>query len=169
MQIRSACLVALFVCVPAMAGVVPGPGPEHDMLKKMAGDWTLTMKFGEMETKGTITWKMDTGGMWLAGTMESEIFGSKFSGRSFDSYDANKKKYVSVWMDSMSGSPVVTEGTFDKEKKTLTMEGTGPGQDGKPTKYKSVSTMTDDDTINFTMYMGDAKDPAFTIVYKRKK
>ena len=47
--------------------------------------------------------------------------------------------------------------------------GDGPGMDGKPTKYKSVSHMPDDDTIHFSMYMGDGKDPAFTIVYKRKK
>ena len=32
----------------------------------------------------------------------------------------------------------------------MTMNGTGPGMDGKPTKYKSVSVMPDDDTINFT-------------------
>jgi hypothetical protein len=28
--------------------------------------------------------------------------------------------------------------------------------------------MPDDNTINFAMFMGDGKDPAFTIVYKRK-
>lgn len=49
------------------------------------------------------------------------------------------------------------------------MSSEGPGPDGKPTKYRSVSEMPDDDTVNFTMYMGDGKDPAFTIVYKRKK
>ena len=27
----------------------------------------------------------------------------------------------------------------------------------------------DDDTIHFGMYMADAKEPAFTILYKRKK
>ena len=40
---------------------------------------------------------------------------------------------------------------------------------GKPTKHKTVSEMPDDNTINFAMYMGDAKEPMFTIVYKRKK
>jgi hypothetical protein len=29
--------------------------------------------------------------------------------------------------------------------------------------------MPDDNTINFSMYIGDGKDPAFTIVYKRRK
>ena len=52
----------------------------------------------------------------------------------------------------MSTAPVTMEGTYDKEKKTLTMAGEGPGMDGKPTKYKSVSKMPDDDTIEMTMY-----------------
>jgi hypothetical protein len=69
----------------------------------------------------------------------------------------------------MTASPMVMEGTYDKEKKTLTLTGEGPGMDGKPTKQKSVSEMPDDNTINFSMYMGDTKEPAFTIVYKRKK
>ena len=51
----------------------------------------------------------------------------------------------------------------------MTMAGTGPGMDGKPTKYKSVSTMPDDDTIQFSMYMADGAEPSFTITYKRKK
>jgi hypothetical protein len=64
---------------------------------------------------------------------------------------------------------MVMEGTYDAEKKAMTLTGEGPGMDGKPTKFKSVSEMPDDDTINFKMYMGDGKDPAFTIAYKRKK
>jgi hypothetical protein len=41
--------------------------------------------------------------------------------------------------------------------------------DGKPTKYKGVSEWKDDDTIHFTMFMGGGSDPAFTVVYKRRK
>ncbi|MBY0458615.1 MAG: DUF1579 domain-containing protein, partial [Gemmataceae bacterium] len=61
------------------------------------------------------------------------------------------------------------EGVFDKDKKTLTMSGEGPGADGKTGKYRSVTTFVDDNTTNFAMYTNDDKEPAFTIVYKRKK
>jgi len=166
-----AAVVAAVLVAPAARAqpAPPKPGPEHEILKKMEGDWDLVMKFEGGEAKGTVKYKMELGGLWLAGSMECELFGSKFQGKSLDGYDPMKKKYVGVWVDSMSSSPMLMEGTFDKEKKTLTMVGEGPGMDGKPTKYKSVSTMPDNDTINFTMYMGDGKDPAFTIVYKRKK
>ena len=35
----------------------------------------------------------------------------KFSGRWFDTSDTGKKKSVSVWLDSMSTTPMVMEGT----------------------------------------------------------
>ena len=112
---------------------------------------------------------MDLGGLWLLGSLESEFGGMKFQGRGMDSYDPAKKKYVGVWIDSMSTSPLVMEGTFDKEKKALTMAGEGPGMDGKPTKYKTVSEWKDDDTMHVGMYVGGGANPDFTFVYKRRK
>lgn len=166
------CAVALAAAVAApvtRAQEFPKPGPEHEVLKKCVGTWDLTMKFGGMESRGTVTYKMDLGGLWLNSVLESEFAGMKFSGRGMDSYDAGKKKYVGVWFDSMSTAPMVMEGTYDKAKKTLTMVGEGPGMDGKPTTHRAVSEWKDDDTMHFSMYVGDAKEPGFTIEYKRRK
>jgi len=145
------------------------PGPEHELLKKHVGTWDLTMKFGGMESKGTVTYKMELGGLWLVSSLECDLGGMKFQGRGMDSYDAGKKKYVGVWFDSMSTHPMLMEGTFDKETKKMTMIGEGPGMDGKLVKHKIVTEWKDEDTMHFGMYVGDAKDPAFTIDYKRKK
>lgn len=166
---KFAAIVALALTSSASAQEPAKPGPEHEALLKRAGTWETTMKAGGMEFKGSITYKSDLGGLWLSGAMESELFGQKFSGRSLETFDAGKKKYVSIWVDSMGTAPVLTEGAFDKAKKALTMEGEGPGMDGKPAKYRSVAEMPDDNTINFTMYIGDGKEPMFTVVYKRKK
>lgn len=161
--------LALVVTPALRAQEPPKPGPEFDVLKKHEGNWDLTMKFGGMETKGTAVYKMDLGGLWLTSTVDAELFGQKFQGKGLDSYDAAKKKYVAVWVDSMTTTPMLMEGTYDAAKKTLTLIGESPGMDGKPAKTKSVTTMSDNDTINFAMYMGDSAEPAFTIVYKRKK
>jgi Protein of unknown function (DUF1579) len=172
MMMRRMCAVAVlgFLAGPAArAQEPPKPGPEHDLLKKMVGTWDVTMNFGGMESKGTMTHKMVLGGLWLSGDFEGDFGGMKFQGHGMDSYDPVKKKYVGVFVDSMSTSPMVTEGTYDKEKKTLTMTGEGPGMDGKPTKYKSVSEWKDDDTILITMNMGEGKDSEFKFTYKRKK
>lgn len=163
--------LAVIVAVSAGQTQPPTPkaGPEHAILKKMEGNWDTTMKMMGQESKGTATYKMDLGGLWLASTFEGSMMGEKFSGRGFDTYDAGKKKYVGVWFDSMSTTPMTMEGTFDAAKKTMTMIGEAPGQDGKMTKHKMVTTMPDDNTINFAMFMADGTDPMFTIVYKRKK
>jgi hypothetical protein len=168
---RFICALAAVIAfgAPIHSQDAPKPGPEHEMLKKLAGDWDLTMKAGGQEFKGKVNYKMEVGGLWLVSTLESEMFGQKFHGKGMDSYDAGKKKFTSVWVDSMSGSPLTMEGTYDKDKKTMTLTGAGPGMDGKPTKYKSVTEFADDNTMNFTMYMDDGKDPAFTIVYKKKR
>ena len=166
---RIAVFVAAAFVVHAGSQEMPKPGPEHALLKEREGTWETTMKAGGMESKGTVTYKMDLGGFWLTGTMESELFGTKFSGKSLESYHPAKKRYVSVWADSMSTAPVIMEGTYDKEKRTMTMAGEGPGMDGKPTKYRSVSKMTDKDTLEMTMWIGDGKEPMFTVTYKRKK
>jgi hypothetical protein len=153
----------------AAAQEAPKPGPEHEVLKKMAGTWESTLKAGGMESKGAVTYKMGLGGLWLVGTMEAELFGAKFTGRSYESYHPAKKKYVSVWMDSMSTHPVTMEGTYDKEKKEMRMSGEGPAMEGKMAKYRSVTAFPDDDTIEMTMWIGDGKEPAFNVTYKRKK
>lgn len=158
------------VAAPAVkAQEFPKPGPEHEMLKKLEGNWEATMKAGPMESKGTMTYKMELGGMWLVGNFEGEFGGQKFSGKGLDSYDPMKKKFVGSWYDSMSASPMMMEGTYDKEKKTMTMMGEGPGMDGKPVKYKTVSEHKDNDTIVFSMFMGDDKEAMMVITYKRKK
>lgn len=170
LRVSVAVALAAVLAVPvARAQEPPKPGPEHEALKKTEGTWDSTMKFGGMESKGTTVYKMELGGMWRVGTLESELFGAKFQGKGLDSYDPASKKYVSYWFDSMGSRPVVMEGTYDAGKKVLTLAGEGPGMDGKPSKYKSTTEMPDADTINFTMWMGDGADPAFTIVYKRKK
>lgn len=162
------CCLAAGLSSAARAQEPDKPGPEHEGLKKYVGTWDATMKMGGMDSKGTSTYKMDLGGLWLSSTFEGEVVGMKFQGKGMDTYSAAKKKYVAIWCDSMSTSPLVMEGTMD-DKKVLTMVGEGPGPDGKPMKHKTVTEWKDDDFFVFHMYMGDTKEPAFTIEYKRKK
>jgi hypothetical protein len=147
----------------------PKPGPEHDVLKKFVGTWDATMKSPAGESKGVMTYKMDLGGLWLLSSFEGDFAGQKFAGKGLDSFDQAKKKYVAVWVDNMVTSPLVMEGTFDATKKAMTMSGDGPGPDGKPAKYKTVTTWKDEDNVTFELFMGDEKQPGFTITYKRKK
>ena len=167
--------VAWFVCfVPtvALAQEPPKPGPEHEKLKELVGTWDAVVKFGPEESKGTMTWKMDLGGLWLVSEFQGEFGGEKFTGKGFDGYDPIKKKYIGVCVDSMSTLPVISEGTYDKDGKVQTMTGEGPGPDGKPTKYKMTTEHKDKDSVLFTMFGPgpDGKEgPMMSIAYKRRK
>jgi hypothetical protein len=156
---------------PSFAQAPPKPGPEFDILKGMEGTWDATIKMGPMESKGTMVFKMSLGGLWLSSHFDGEFAGMKFEGRGMDSYDAAKKKYVSVWTDSMSTSPMLSEGIYDPSTKKMSLEGTGPGQDGKPVKTSMVTEYKDKDTMISSMSMPgpDGKQAEMmTITYKRK-
>jgi hypothetical protein len=166
------CAAGVLVAPAAVAQEPPKPGPEHAELKRAEGTWDATVKFGDKESKGTMTYKMELGGLWLVSDFKGDFMGTKFEGKGLDTYDPAKKKYVSVWADSMSTMPMIMEGTYDKDKKVLTMTGEGPGPDGKMTKYKTVLEMKDNDTMLFSMSSPgkDGKDqPVMSITYKRKK
>jgi hypothetical protein len=163
---------SLLVVPGAVAQEPPKPGPEHAQLKRVEGTWEASVKFEGGESKGTMTYKMELGGLWLVGDFKGDFQGQKFTGKGLDTYDPVKKKYISVWFDSMSTSPMTMEGTFDKDKEILTLTGEGPGMDGKMTKYKGVLEHKDDDTMIYTMSSPgkDGKEQTMmTITYKRKK
>jgi hypothetical protein len=56
-----AAAAALLFAPAARAQEPPKPGPEHEILKKMEGDWDLVMKFGGGESKGTVKYKTAVG------------------------------------------------------------------------------------------------------------
>lgn len=167
----TAAVLAVLTAAPAFAQEPeqPKPGPEHAMLKAREGTWTVLMSAGGMECKGTATYKMELGGLWLCSDTVVDMAGAKFAGKGMDTYDAKSKKFVGVWTDSMITRPMVMEGTYDAATKTITSTTQAPGPDGKVTTWKAVDKQVDADTIDFKMYVGDGKEPMFTITYKRKK
>jgi len=169
--IATGCLAAMMSSA-LMGQPTATPGPEHAVLKRLEGTWNATVKMGDSETPGTATYKLECSGLWLVSDFRSEFGGQPFQGRGLDSYDPAKKKYVSVWVDSMTTRPLLLEGEFDKAKKTLTMTGEGPGMDGKPAKYRNTTHIPDDDHLTFTMFLtgADGKETkVMTIEYVKKK
>ena len=157
----------------ATAQEFPQPGPEHDVLKKTEGEWLALCKTSDgSESKGASVSKMECGGLWLATNFEGEFGGTKFQGKGLDSYDASKKKYVAIWVDSMTTSPMILEGTYDAKTKTMTMTGEGKMPDGTMAKHRLVTKYTDKDHHTFEMFMTlpDGKETSMmTIEYTRKK
>ena len=162
------CLTSAGWCQEAVT-----PGPEHKMLKELEGTWDATIKTeGQPASKGTAVYKMECGGLWLISDFTGSFGDLKFQGRGTDGYDTDKKKFVAIWVDSMTSAPMVFEGTYDAKTKTQTMHGEGKGPDGKPAKYKNVTTTPDKDHQTFKMYVlgPDGKENLMmTIEYTRRK
>src|SRR5260370_9109650 len=67
-----ACALVIWL-VPGTRAQEPfKPGPEHEHLKQMEGTWDATVKFGGEESKGTMTYKMGLGDMWLLSHFEGQ-------------------------------------------------------------------------------------------------
>ena len=148
------------------------PGPEHEIFKELEGTWDAVIKSEGGQSTGVMTYKLECGGLWLCSDFKGDFGGTPFQGKGIDGYDTTKKKYVGVWVDSMSSAPMMMEGTYDAATKTGTMIGKGPGPDGKPATFKSVSVRKDRDHDTFTMSLVDpsGKDiPMLTIEYTRRK
>ncbi|MBI2924094.1 MAG: DUF1579 domain-containing protein [Verrucomicrobia bacterium] len=164
---------ALALATPALvAQEPPRPGPEHQKLKELEGTWDALVKMGSDESKGVVTYKMDLGGLWLVSDFVGEFGGMKFVGKGLNGYDPVKKKHVGVWVDCFSTSPMIAEGTFDKEGKVITMTGEGPGPDGKPAKFRMTTEYKDQDSHVWTMFAtgpDGADGPMMSITYKRRK
>jgi hypothetical protein len=164
-------LTVCFLCSGAMSmgQDFPKPGKEHEeMTKAMSGKWKATVKEGfQANQTGVTEFRSVCNGMWVASDFKMDD--GSFSGHGLDSYDPMKKKYVSVWCDSMSGTPMVFEGDWTEKNKTMVMTAKGPGPDGSPTDYKSITQHIDDKTMTFELYMkqGPAEIKLMRMEYKK--
>jgi hypothetical protein len=161
----------------AQPPVFPKPGPEQARLKQFEGEWDATVKVTAepgkpaMESKATLSSRMDVGGFWLLGNFKGEMLGQTFQGHSVQGYDQARKKYVGIWVDSMSQSIMNTEGSFDKDGKVYTEHAESRNAEGKLEKMKMTSEFKDKDHVVFTMYMiSEGKEVPFMVIdYRRKK
>jgi len=163
----------------ASAQGLPEPSPEHKLLMKDVGDWNCDIKtwgHGDGEpaiSKGTESTKM-IGGIWAITEFKGAFFGMDFNGQATSGYDPIKKKFVGTWVDSMTPTMMIMEGSYDKETDTMTWltTGTDPAT-GKPHKGKNVVKYEGEDSRVMTMYMqipeSDKLFKTLEISYTRKK
>ena len=164
--------LALFAAAPLAAQQFDLKlGPEHAFLKEGEGVWDATAKSMGKESKGKLSCKMALNGLWMLEHYEGDAGGVAFEGRGATSYDPAKKKFVNVWIDSMVPSPMLSEGTYDKDKKTLTLLGNMPTPDGKSLKSSVTITYKDANSKVLSLKAStlDGKEVEIVeITYKRR-
>jgi hypothetical protein len=154
------------------------PGPQHEILKKMAGEWnaTVTMQMDpsqppEVEhSTATLTMVMDR---YCQEVTNGQMMGQPFSGMGLTGYDNVLGKFVSTWVDNMGTGIMTSTGTADASGKVITWVATmSDPVTGKPTKERMVTTIKDDDHHTLEMWgtpPGMKKEmKMMTIEYSRK-
>ena len=155
------------------------PGPQHEVLKKMAGDWNakVTTQMDPSQpaqvqsSTSTLTMLMD--GRYCQEVVSGQMMGQPFSGMGITGYDNVLGKYVSTWIDNMGTGIMTSTGTADASGKVITWAAsmTDPVT-GKVSKERMVTTIVDDDHHTLEMYgtpPGAKKEmKTMTIEYSRK-
>lgn len=156
---------------------ISSPSDHHKVLEAMVGTFTAKCKFwmdgptgAATESTGSATSKWVLGGRFIQSEYKGEFMNQPFEGIGYMGYDNGANKYVGSWMDTVSTMIATSSGTYDAEKKTLTMTGSYTDPKGNVVKSKDVVTIIDNNTHKFEMYQvgPDGKDvKAGEIVYTR--
>jgi hypothetical protein len=144
------------------------PAPEHAILAASEGAFDL--RFADGST-GSTSCKLALGGQWLLESVKADFCGRSYEGHGATSYDPRKGKYVNVWIDSASATPLISEGTYDQATKTLTLVGDMVMADGRTAKATLVTVYKDADTRTFAMRTpgpGGKDAELFRITYTRR-
>lgn len=151
------------------------PGPQHDILKSMEGHWKAAVKqwMGPGEpvvSQAECDEHMVLGGRYLLESVKGTFMNMPFEGQGITGYDNMQKTFVMNWIDNMGTGMMNGTGAMDDAGKVLTITGTTPGMDGKPTPYRMVTTITDANSHKVEMFsmMGDKEMKMMEIDYTRE-
>ena len=154
------------------------PGEPHKQFASLAGSWTTTTKSWmepgkpPMESTGSAEMKMLLDGRFLYQEFTGEMMGQPFSGVGIDAYDNLRKRYVTVWLDTMSTGVFTMEGTASADGKTITLKGQHGEPGGGHMTHRAIWKLVDANTQIFEMHgtHGHGKEmKMLEITYSRKQ
>lgn len=153
------------------------PGEPHKLFASLAGSWTAkTREWMEpdkppMESAGSVEMKMLLDGRFLQQEFTGDMMGQPYFGIGISGYDNLRKRYVTMWIDSMGTGIFMMEGTAGADGKTITLKGRHAEPGGGHMTHRAVWKIVDANTQTFEMYgaHGHGKETKMMeIVYTRK-
>jgi hypothetical protein len=154
------------------------PGEPHKLLAKLEGSWTTRSK-GWMEpgkppveSSGTCEQKMVLEGHYLRQEYAGDMMGQPFTGICLQGYDNHTKKYQSIWIDSMSTAIYFFEGLASLDGRTITQECNYDDPVRGPSRWLTVTTVKDDNTVEFQMFLtpkGQKEEKMMEMTIERKE
>ena len=130
------------------------PGPNHELLASIAGDWTFKARMWmnptaqPSESMGTVNYTTLFGGRFVEGHYRGDMMGMPFEGLGLMGYDNTSGRFQSSWTDNMDTSIMYMTGQYDESTKTLTYTGQmdDPVKPGSKVKVRQVVRLTSPDS-----------------------
>ena len=149
--------------IEASSATLSLPGPMHQHLDGLLGEWTLHGKWREspdgpweeFEARARREWVL--GDRFVKETVESDLDGAPFEATSYLGYDNVRKEYVMVWLENASTGLQLSTGQIDERGRTLTFEGSNSNAatGRRNAWHRSVVSLSEPDR---TLYAGFARD-----------
>jgi hypothetical protein len=152
----------------------PAAGTEHRVFLKDVGTWDAEVEvrmFGAPpeKSRGVSVNRLLSNGLWLVCDFRNETTG--FEGHGIYGWDAQKKKYIGTWVDSMRTFLAPMEGTWDAATRTMTFVVDHAGPRG-PMRWRETTQTVDDDTQIYRLIMpgqDGGESEVMTVTYKRRR
>ncbi len=134
------------------------PGPQHKQLARYAGKWeteTIHYEPGQEPdpTMGYADYKSILGGRFVMENVRGEMHGEVFEGLGIFGYDNMKQQHFFAWFDSTGTMMFTGYGKANESGEAITYWSTMGMPDGSEMKFKSVSTIINDDHTTFEMFV----------------
>jgi hypothetical protein len=130
-----------------------GPGPEHEILAKMAGSWEgqLTMFMPGMSPISTAvsqSSELILGGRFCRGTQTGNMMGMPVESIVMLGYDRRHEVYTLVGFDTMGTYYITANGKYDAASKTIKLSGKDDEPIGGITQVYDIEIQfVDDNTV----------------------
>jgi hypothetical protein len=160
------------------------PGPEHQKLAELAGNWTFQNKVWMSPTEtdpvvvdGKAEAKMIIGGRFLQLNGSSSYLGMPYEDLLMIGFDRRSSEYTTVRFDNMGTYWVTTKGPADKETGLIVMKGGDEDPiEGIALKFQYICDIKSKDLFTFSvvftdsvMSQGTGNFKMVEIVYNRAK
>lgn len=159
-----------------MAAIALGqPGPEHDELAKLAGEWEAAISLQAMpgtepmESKASVSSRTILGGRFLEITTHGSFMGTDFESRTLLGFDRRHEQYTVIGLDTLGTYWVTGKGERGADG-VIRMRGEDDDPMGKQVYVFEYEVLGQDEYVQRVVFeqLGDQKfDPPFEMVTVR--
>lgn len=151
------------------------PGPEHEEIAKLAGDWEAEISLrampgvAPMESKASVSSRTILGGRFLELTSHGTFMGTDFESRTFLGFDRRHEEYTVIGLDTLGTYWVTGKGERGADG-IIRMRGEDQDPMGKQIYVFEYEVRGDDEFVQRVVFeqLGDQKfDPPFEMVTVR--